>query len=130
MPQVNCQRVKANLESCNCSWRTCEKKGNCCLCLHYHLSSDELPACFFPPEVERTYDRSLQCFLGVCQGGFQPTMPAVSDETVDCPRRKANLRICPCPENDCEFRGICCLCLRSHLSTNSFPVCVRQLVQA
>ncbi|MCX6377032.1 MAG: cytosolic protein, partial [Armatimonadetes bacterium] len=28
----------------------------------YHLSNDELPACAFPPDVEKTYDRSFRRF--------------------------------------------------------------------
>jgi hypothetical protein len=29
---------------------------------------DELPACAFPPEVERTYDRSFRRFAEIVQG--------------------------------------------------------------
>jgi len=29
---------------------------------------DELPACAFPPEVERTYDRSFARFVEVVKG--------------------------------------------------------------
>jgi len=29
----------------------------------YHLESEELPACVFPPEIERTYDRSFARFV-------------------------------------------------------------------
>ncbi|KAA0015151.1 MAG: cytosolic protein, partial [Thermoplasmata archaeon] len=38
-------------------------KGKCCECLRYHLSRRELPACCFPKEVERTYDRSFEKFI-------------------------------------------------------------------
>ena len=31
-------------------------------------TQDELPACVFPPEVERTYDRSFARFVEVFQG--------------------------------------------------------------
>ncbi|MGQ9463632.1 MAG: hypothetical protein ACUVTP_11515 [Candidatus Fervidibacter sp.] len=55
MPLIKCQRVQEK-KSCICSWTACEKKGNYCLCLQYHISDNELPGCFFTPEVERTYD--------------------------------------------------------------------------
>ncbi|MHC4062861.1 MAG: DUF6485 family protein [Planctomycetota bacterium] len=39
-----------------------DRKGLCCECLSYHLSSRQLPGCCFPPEVEETYDRSFRAF--------------------------------------------------------------------
>ena len=54
---MECQQSK-NLEKCNCSYGGCAKKGLCCQCLSYHLKSRQLPACCFPADVERTYDRS------------------------------------------------------------------------
>ncbi len=51
-----------NLKACNCTYEPCSRKGNCCDCLRYHRAMGELPACFFPAEVERTYDRSYNCF--------------------------------------------------------------------
>jgi len=50
-----------NLERCNCTY-SCSKKGVCCDCIQYHLKMRELPACCFPPEVEKTYDRSFKAF--------------------------------------------------------------------
>jgi hypothetical protein len=32
------------------------------VCIAYHLGMEELPACAFPPEIERTYDRSFERF--------------------------------------------------------------------
>lgn len=58
-------KINANLAHCNCTYEPCNRKGICCECLRYHLSHKELPACFFPPEVERTYDRSIRRFLSV-----------------------------------------------------------------
>ncbi|MFB0509479.1 MAG: DUF6485 family protein, partial [bacterium] len=48
-----------NLERCNCSYAPCLRKGICCECLQYHLAMHELPACVFPKDAERTYDRSF-----------------------------------------------------------------------
>jgi hypothetical protein len=39
----------------------------CCECIRYHQGFGELPACYFPPEIERTYDRSIEKFLAICQ---------------------------------------------------------------
>ncbi|NPV29794.1 MAG: hypothetical protein HPY58_09115 [Firmicutes bacterium] len=64
---MECQREK-NLENCSCTYQHCEKKGICCECVAYHRKRGELPGCFFPPEVERTYDRSIVAFLRCCAG--------------------------------------------------------------
>jgi hypothetical protein len=53
------------MDKCTCSYPGCSRKGNCCECLHYHLSNNELPACCFPPEVEKTYDRSFHRFAQI-----------------------------------------------------------------
>jgi len=58
-------RQEKNLKTCNCSYEPCSRKGMCCECLRYHWSMGELPACFFPDAVERTYDRSLGRFMAV-----------------------------------------------------------------
>ena len=58
-----------NTSSCNCSYEPCSRKGRCCDCLRYHLKSRELPACFFPDSVERTYDRSFETFAGLVTSG-------------------------------------------------------------
>jgi hypothetical protein len=60
--------ISANKARCNCTYEPCSRKGKCCECIAYHLASDELPACAFPAEVERTYDRSFTRFARVVQG--------------------------------------------------------------
>jgi hypothetical protein len=59
---MDCNQKK-NSANCNCTYGSCSKKGNCCECLRYHLSSRELPACCFPADAERTYDRSFAHFV-------------------------------------------------------------------
>lgn len=61
----NCLNQKENLKDCPCTYPGCEKKGICCQCLRYHLSRGELPACCFPPKIERTYDRSIEKFIEI-----------------------------------------------------------------
>lgn len=58
-----CLNLKDNLNFCNCSYSSCEKTGHCCQCIQYHRKKNELPACFFPDNVERTYDRSFEKFI-------------------------------------------------------------------
>ena len=58
-----CTNYESNLEACNCSYSGCPRKGNCCNCIQYHLERKELPACAFPDEVEKTYDRSFEKFI-------------------------------------------------------------------
>ena len=59
-------KIEENKTSCNCSY-SCDKKGMCCLCLSYHRNRGELPACFFPDEVERTLDRTIENFIRLHQ---------------------------------------------------------------
>ena len=58
---VEC-KFEENKMNCNCSY-PCEKKGMCCECLSYHKNRGEVPACFFPDEIEKTYDRSIENFI-------------------------------------------------------------------
>ena len=55
--------IAANMENCNCTYEPCPRKGKCCECIMYHKSSNQLPACFFPDDVEKTYDRSVETFI-------------------------------------------------------------------
>lgn len=55
-------KVEENTTICNCSY-PCSRKGMCCECLHYHKSRGEVPACFFPDEIERTYDRTIENYI-------------------------------------------------------------------
>ncbi len=61
---MECQ-IDANKAKCACTYEPCSRKGKCCDCIAYHLRSDELPACVFPPQVEKTYDRSFARFVEV-----------------------------------------------------------------
>ena len=55
-------KSESNKKKCTCTYSSCAKRGICCDCLHYHLAKRQLPACFFPPEAEKTYDRSFEHF--------------------------------------------------------------------
>ena len=55
-----------NQNLCNCSY-PCDKKGLCCECISYHRQRGELPACYFPNDVERTYNRSITNYVRNCQ---------------------------------------------------------------
>ena len=59
-------KVEENKTSCNCTY-PCDKKGMCCECVSYHRARGELPACYFPDAVERTYDRSIENFVRIHQ---------------------------------------------------------------
>ena len=58
---------EANNAKCSCTYEPCGRKGKCCECLTYHFEMEELPACAFPPEVEKTYNRSFARFVKVFQ---------------------------------------------------------------
>lgn len=55
--------IEANKAKCPCTYEPCSRKGKCCECIQYHKRFGELPGCLFPPEVERTYDRSIERFV-------------------------------------------------------------------
>ena len=59
----SCPNIKENSKNCTCTYDPCERKGLCCQCLHYHRRNGELPACYFPASVEKTYDRSISRFI-------------------------------------------------------------------
>ncbi|MDD8026292.1 MAG: DUF6485 family protein [Acidobacteriota bacterium] len=59
--------AESNRSRCNCTYEPCPRKNLCCECLAFHWDQRELPACFFPDAVEKTYDRSLARFRRVCQ---------------------------------------------------------------
>lgn len=59
-------KAETNRLKCNCTYEPCPRKGICCECISYHRELGELPACYFPPGVERTYDRSIERFI-TCQ---------------------------------------------------------------
>lgn len=60
-------KIEENKQRCNCTYEPCAKKGMCCECLQYHWQQGQLPACLFPADVEKTYDRSIERFIRVWQ---------------------------------------------------------------
>lgn len=62
---MECNKSK-NAGYCNCTY-PCGKKGVCCECIIYHKKLGELPACYFPNDAEKTYDRSVEYFIRLYQ---------------------------------------------------------------
>ncbi len=60
-----CPNKAKNLQECNCTYASCARKGLCCECIAYHRGNNQMPACFFPPEIERGYDRSVENFIRI-----------------------------------------------------------------
>lgn len=58
---MDCKK-ELNKEDCNCTY-PCSKKGVCCDCVAYHRKLGQLLACYFPNDVEKSYDRSVSKFL-------------------------------------------------------------------
>ena len=61
---MECKKEQ-NLKHCNCTYEPCARKGLCCDCISYHLKSRQLPACCFPDDAERKYDRSFEHFASL-----------------------------------------------------------------
>jgi hypothetical protein len=77
-------KITENKRACTCTY-SCSKKGMCCACLSFHRGQGEVPACFFPADVEKTYDRSLENFIRVYQAqgaGKRGTSPGGCGELV------------------------------------------------
>jgi hypothetical protein len=62
---AECENHQQNLNQCNCTYEPCSRKGICCECIAYHRRMGELPACYFPDDVERSYDRSIRRFVSL-----------------------------------------------------------------
>lgn len=62
---MDCDNQQKNMQRCNCTYEPCPRKGKCCECLVYHKRMSELPACFFPDNIEKTYDRSFSNFIRI-----------------------------------------------------------------
>lgn len=65
---MECKK-ESNKVRCNCSYEPCSRKGMCCDCIQYHIRMRELPACVFPDNVERTYNRSFEKFAQLVTTG-------------------------------------------------------------
>lgn len=62
---MDCPNQSENTKDCACTYASCDKRGKCCECIRSHLRRRELPGCCFPPDVEKTYDRSFEKFIKV-----------------------------------------------------------------
>ncbi|MDR3108118.1 MAG: DUF6485 family protein [Planctomycetaceae bacterium] len=58
---MECKSEK-NKPRCACTYMSCGKRGICCDCVKSHIANREVPGCFFPPDAEKTYDRSFEHF--------------------------------------------------------------------
>jgi len=61
---MECKKEE-NLTRCNCTYEPCSRKGICCECIAYHNVKGQLPACLFPDDAEKTWDRSIARFIEV-----------------------------------------------------------------
>ena len=61
---MECQ-INENLKDCPCTYPGCPHKGKCCERIKHHREQGELPGCYFPADVEKTYDRSIKKFIEI-----------------------------------------------------------------
>ena len=61
---MECQ-IEANKKHCNCTYDPSPRNGICSECVAYHQAQNQLPACYFSKDAERTYDRSVEKFLSL-----------------------------------------------------------------
>lgn len=60
-----CVNLEENKANCPCTYEPCSRKGICCECIKHHIERGELPACCFPPDIEKTFDRSIKKFIEI-----------------------------------------------------------------
>lgn len=60
---MDCKK-ETNKKNCNCTY-PCSKKGVCCDCITYHRNAGQLPACYFPNDIEKGYNRSIENFINI-----------------------------------------------------------------
>jgi Domain of unknown function (DUF6485) len=63
-----CARQSSGAGDCPCTYPGCPRHGNCCQCVSHHRAKDQIPACYFTPEDEKRYDRSVAFFIS-CRNG-------------------------------------------------------------
>ena len=63
---MNCKEKNKN--RCNCSY-SCDFNGVCCDCIANHRKKKQLPACYFPNDEERKYDRSIENYIRLLKEG-------------------------------------------------------------
>jgi len=56
-------RKEENLRHCTCTYPGCSRKGVCCECVVYHRERGEIPGCLFSPDVEKSFNRSVDKFV-------------------------------------------------------------------
>jgi len=66
MPEMDCKKTE-NQKHCTCTYTSCSLRGICCECIESHRERGEVPGCLFPPEYEKTYDRSISNFIRAWQ---------------------------------------------------------------
>ncbi len=59
---MDCKKEE-NKKNCACTYEHCSRKGICCECIAFHRARDEMPACYFTPDGEKEYDRSIAAFI-------------------------------------------------------------------
>ncbi|PLX40686.1 MAG: hypothetical protein C0608_08005 [Deltaproteobacteria bacterium] len=59
---MECRKQGEN-SNCACTYTSCARHGICCECIEYHRSKGQMVACYFTPEAEGTYDRSIKHFI-------------------------------------------------------------------
>jgi hypothetical protein len=62
-------KAAQNKAACKCTHTSCPNRGICCQCVQAHLAGRQLPGCFFPPDAEKTYDRSFEHFAKLVTDG-------------------------------------------------------------
>ena len=44
----------------------------------------------------------------------------------ECVNKWENEQDCPCEEENCEYHGICCECIKYHKACKDLPACLKK----
>ena len=63
----------------------------------------------------------------ICSSEFLNT-PKIRNRKDDfcCVNQYENEQDCPCSEENCEYHGICCECIKYHKNCKDLPVCLKK----
>lgn len=64
---MECAHKSKKNANCTCTYVSCERHGMCCACINYHRPKGQMVGCYFSPEAEKTWDRSMEAFLRQAQ---------------------------------------------------------------
>jgi len=103
-------------EMCPCTETDCSSWAHCCGCVDNHWGNSQWPKTACARSAKRTSAKA------------EVDAAAIKAE---CPNYQRNLDMCPCTNESCDYRGLCCLCVNNHYGDAEYPLtaCMRGIAR-